>query len=80
MVDTAIGAVPDPRGRPDTLQLDDGSPVHDFSTLLRSLATICRTRVAPPRPQAKSAFAVSTEATELQALALALIAVNLSVA
>ncbi|HVC39917.1 MAG TPA: hypothetical protein VNH20_08115 [Candidatus Dormibacteraeota bacterium] len=32
-------------------QLEDGSPVHSFPTLLRSLTTMCRNQWCPPAGQ-----------------------------
>jgi hypothetical protein len=55
-----------------TQQLEDGSPVHSFPTLLRSLATLCRNQVVPTGLPQEAAFEVVTQPTELQARALAL--------
>jgi hypothetical protein len=61
-----------------TQQLEDGSPVHSFPTLLRSLATICRNQVVPNGLPEDAAFELVTQPTELQARALALAGVNLA--
>ena len=68
------------RRKASTQQLDDGSPVHSFPTLLRSLATICRNQVVPTGLPDESAFEITTEATELQARALTLAGVHLPAA
>ncbi len=59
-----------------TQELEDGSPVHSFPTLLRSLATVCRNQVLPKGLPEESAFEVVTQPTELQSRALALAGVR----
>ncbi|MHB1527731.1 MAG: IS1634 family transposase, partial [Candidatus Dormibacteria bacterium] len=61
-----------------TQQLEDGSPVHSFPTLLRTLATVCRNQVVPNGLPDAAAFELVTQPTELQARALALAGVNLA--
>lgn len=61
-----------------TQQLEDGSPVHSFPTLLRTLATVCRNQVVPKGLPEESAFEVMTQPTELQSRALALAGVRLA--
>ena len=61
-----------------TQQLEDGTPVHSFPTLLRSLATVCRNQVVPNGLPDAAAFELVTQPTELQARALALAGVNLA--
>ncbi len=63
-----------------TQELEDGSPVHNFPTLLRSLATACRNQVLPNGlPEGlpeEPAFEGVTQPTELQSRALALAGVR----
>ena len=56
-----------------TQELDDGSPVHSFSTLLKSLHTIVRNRVVPRGLPESAAFEIVTTPTASQARALALL-------
>ena len=59
-----------------TQQLEDGSPVHSFSTLLESLTTIVRNRVVPRGLPESAAFEVDTTPTPHQARALALLGIS----
>ncbi|MHB8332678.1 MAG: IS1634 family transposase [Candidatus Dormibacteria bacterium] len=61
-----------------TQQLEDGTPVHSFPTLLRSLATVCRNQVVPNGLPEAAAFELVTQPTDLQGRALALAGVNLA--
>lgn len=63
-----------------TQQLDDDSPVPSFFTLLSSLPTTCRNQVVPTGLPEESAFEITTEADQLQALALTLAGVALPAA
>ena len=63
-----------------TPQLEDGSPVPSFPTLLRSLATVCRNEVVPKGLPDGSAFEVVTQPTELHSRALALAGATLAAA
>jgi hypothetical protein len=63
-----------------TQQLEDGSPVHSFPTLLRSLTTVCRNEVVPKGLPDGSAFEVVTQPTEVQSRALALAGATLAAA
>ncbi len=54
--------------------------MHSFPTLLSSLAAICRNQVVPTGLPDESAFEITTDATKLQARALALAGVNLAAA
>ena len=56
-----------------TQQLEDGTPVHSFRTLLDSLRTIARNRVVPRGLPDSAAFEIVTTPTPLQARALALL-------
>ena len=56
-----------------TQQLEDGTPVHSFSTLLETLKTIARNRVVPRGLPDSAAFDKVTTPTPLQARALALL-------
>ncbi|MGH7910287.1 MAG: IS1634 family transposase [Candidatus Dormibacteraceae bacterium] len=61
-----------------TQQLDDGTPVHSFRTLLADLTTIARNRVVPRGLPAAAAFDCVTTPTPLQARALALLDVSVT--
>jgi transposase len=55
-------------------RLDDGSPVHSFSTLLADLASIVRNTCRSPRAGDKApSFSVTTTSTQLQSRAMHLI-------
>jgi transposase len=54
-------------------RLDDGSPVHSFSTLLADLASIVRNTCRSPRQGDKASFSVTTTSTQLQSRAMHLI-------
>ena len=56
-----------------TQQLEDGTPVHSFRTLLDSLMTITRNRVVPRGLPESAAFDIVTPPTPLQARALTLL-------
>lgn len=56
-----------------TQELEDGSPVHSFRTLLSSLKSIVRNRVVPRGLPETAAFDVVTTPTPQQARALALL-------
>lgn len=56
-----------------TQQLEDGTQVHSFRTLLNALATITRNQVVPRSLPETAAFHVVTTPTPLQARALALL-------
>ena len=59
-----------------TQQLDDGSPVHSFRTLLKELATLTRNRIRLPDRDA--AFDVLASPTPLQRRALELLRLSLT--
>ena len=69
---------PDALRKASSQRLADGSPVHSFPTLLRSLATICRNQVVPRGLPEEAAFEVVTQPTAPQARALALAGVQLT--
>ena len=56
-----------------TQEFDDGSPVHCFITLLKSLHTIVRNRVVPRCLPESAAFEIVTTPAASQARALALL-------
>ena len=56
-----------------TQQLEDGTPVHSFHTLIASLTTIARNRVVPRGLPDSAAFEVETTPNPHQARALALL-------
>ena len=56
-----------------TQQLEDGTPVQSFPTLLNALKTMTRNRVVPRGLPESAAFDVDTTPTPLQARALALL-------
>ena len=61
-----------------TQQLEDGTPVHSFRTLLDSLMTITRNRVVPRGLPESAAFDIVTTPTPLQARALGLLGLKAS--
>ena len=64
---------PEALRKASTQELDDGSPVHSFSSLLKSLQTIARNRVVPRGMPTSAAFEIVTTPTPEQARALALL-------
>jgi hypothetical protein len=59
-----------------TQQLEDGTPVHSFRTLLDSLRSIVRNRVVPRGLPDSAAFDIVTTPTPQQARALALLGIT----
>ncbi len=57
-------------------QLDDGSPVHSFRTLLQEMATITRDRLLPTDAPAEAAFDLVTTPSPKQVEALRLLGLN----
>ena len=62
-----------------TQELEDGTPVHSFGTLIDHLRTMARNRVVPRGMPDSAAFDIVTTATPLQARALSLLKLDAKV-